>query len=137
MNRPEEALHPREARAGTPVFAEPWHAQVLAIADGLITGGMFSAAAWADALGAALRDAAKSGLPDDEATYYASALRALEALVAEKAPQESSALPGRVEAWRRAYLNTLHGRPVELAAAERPPLRHGSGDHDHHDHDHP
>ncbi len=31
-------------------------------------------------------------------------------------------LEARIEAWRSAYLNTPHGQPVELAAADAPAL---------------
>ena len=52
MSGPEAALLPREPAAGTPVFAEPWHAEVLAVAFALTRDGIFSAGEWADALGA-------------------------------------------------------------------------------------
>jgi hypothetical protein len=31
-------------------------------------------------------------------------------------------MPGRVNAWRRAYLDTPHGQSVTLAAARPPPI---------------
>ena len=101
-------------------FAEPWHAQVLAIANGLAEAGLFSRGDWAAALGAALRRAEAAGEPDNDATYYAAALAALEGLVAERSPEAGGSLEGRVEAWRRAYLRTPHGKPVELSAGLDP-----------------
>jgi len=100
-----------------PVFAEAWHAQVLALADSLSQAGMFTPAEWSDALGEELREAAERGARDDQETYYAAALRALERLVSGGGVS-SALLSERVEAWRRAYLNTPHGRPVELSAGE-------------------
>ena len=97
-------------------FAEPWHAQVLAIANGLTEAGLFSRGDWATALGAALRRAEAEGQADDEATYYAAALAALEGLVAARSPEAGASLEERIETWRRAYLRTPHGHPVELAA---------------------
>ena len=115
---PPEAtgIAPRASDEGPVRFAEPWHAQVLAIANGLAEAGLFSRSDWAAALGAALRRAEAAGGPDDDTTYYAAALAALEGLVAERSPEAGGSLEGRVEAWRRAYLRTPHGKPVELSA---------------------
>jgi len=121
LSRPEAAaIRPREGNPDAPVFAEPWHAQVLAVAHGLSASGLFSASDWATALGAALRDGEARGEPDTDETYYAAALTALERLVAERSPATGVALAGRIEAWRRAYLATPHGKPVELAAGIDP-----------------
>jgi nitrile hydratase accessory protein len=125
----EAALLPREPAPGAPVFAEPWHAEVLGLADALTRSGLFTPAEWAETLGAALRKAT-AGAPDSEATYYVAALSALEALVTEKSPATGLSLAERIEAWRRAYLNTPHGQPVTLAAADGPP----NNPHHHHDH---
>ena len=133
MNAPEPVtIRPRAPRPGGPVFAEPWHAEVLGLAHALTRAGMFSAAEWAAMLGAEIRRAGDAGRPDTEATYYGAALAALERLVAEKSPETGGSLADRVEAWRRAYLNTPHGRPVTLAAADHPVENHGH--HDHHGH---
>lgn len=94
-------------------FAEPWHAQVLGLAQLLIEGGHVSATDWAEALGAALDAAARRGAPDTEETYYTAALAALEQ-VSEMARIEPGDLNNRVEAWRQAYLDTPHGQPVHL-----------------------
>jgi nitrile hydratase accessory protein len=125
-----EALLPREPDAGAPVFAEPWHAEVLALAYTLTEAGLFSAGEWADALGAEIRKATARDERDSDAAYYAAALAALEGLIARKSPDTGASLAPRVEAWRRAYLNTPHGHPVELAAGE------DAHHHDLHDHDH-
>ena len=47
-----------------PVFDEPWHAQILAIADGLVNSGAFSAIDWANALGAERQAAVVKGAKD-------------------------------------------------------------------------
>ena len=129
MSGPEAALLPREPAAGTPVFAEPWHAEVLAVAFALTRDGIFSAGEWADALGAEIARATAAGTPDTETGYYGAALKALESLVSAKLPSTGVALAERIEAWRCAYLNTPHGQPVTLAAAALPMAHH---DH-HHD----
>ena len=91
-------------------FAEPWHAQVLASAQALIRAGHVTANDWANALGAALRDAEANGAPDTEETYYLAALTALEGV----APISGGDLAARKSAWEDAYRRTPHGQPVVL-----------------------
>jgi nitrile hydratase accessory protein len=128
LSRPDESLLPREPAPGAPVFAEPWHAEVLALAYALTRDGVFSASEWAEALGAEIARAHAAGAPDTEAGYYEAALKALESLVSVKSPATGKALAERIEAWRRAYLNTPHGKPVTLAAATFPMAHHGHHD---------
>lgn len=97
-----------------PGFAEPWQAQLLAMVDQLSRRGVFTAAAWSEALGAALRRAADSGAPDTPDTYYGAVLETLESLLAAGGAVTTGSLAERREAWRRAYLATPHGQPVEL-----------------------
>ena len=117
MSRSENAAvlpRPRQA-AGDPVFAEPWQAEVLAVAYALTANGLFSAREWTERLGAALEKARLNGEPDTGEAYYHSALRALEQLIAERSPEVGARVDARVEEWRSAYLDTPHGKPVELA----------------------
>ena len=93
-------------------FDEPWQAQLLALADTLCRQGAFRPAAWAGALGAALRRADAAGAPDNPETYYAAALDALEHLLTEAGLVTPAALAARQSDWRRAYLETPHGSPV-------------------------
>lgn len=101
-----------------PIFEEPWHAQVLALAFDLAERNVFSPAQWSDTLGTRLGVAAAQGKPDSQQTYYEAALAALEQLVAADGTVTDAILADRVDAWRRAYLNTPHGKPVELKAGE-------------------
>lgn len=117
MTPPETSpVAPLASRDGEPAFAEPWQAEVLALAFALTQGNIVAPAAWSDALGAELRRAAARGEADDRDTYYAAALAALERLVAADGMVTADGLSARIEQWRRAYLNTPHGRPVELSA---------------------
>ncbi len=119
MSPPEaSAFAPRAAGEGEPAFDEPWQAQVLGVAYSLAERGVFSRAQWSDALGAALRQAAATGAPDTQETYYGAALEALETLLAGASAISPQALAERTDAWRRAYLATPHGRPVELCAGD-------------------
>jgi nitrile hydratase accessory protein len=136
LSAPEAGrILPREPAPGAPVFAEPWHAEVLAIAYALTRSGLFTAGDWAEALGAEIRRRCEAGEPDSEASYYRAALAALERLVGAGSPETGGSLDERVEAWRRAYLNTPHGQPVTLAAGAG--LAENRHAHDHDDHHHP
>lgn len=110
------ALGPLARHDGGPAFDEPWQAQVLALAFTLSEQGMFTAVEWSDTFGAELRRAADRGAPDDQNTYYAAALAALEHLIAADGRVTPDGLQSRIEQWRRAYLNTPHGQPVDLCA---------------------
>ena len=121
MNAPEPPSFAPMARDDDgPVFDEPWHAQVLALAFDLAERNVFSPAQWSDMLGAKLRETVADGRPDNQQTYYAAALAALEQLVAAEGTITDEVLAGRVDAWRRAYLNTPHGKPVKLSASMNP-----------------
>lgn len=109
MFKPEDPLAPPR-----PTFSEPWHAQVLALADTFVKAGHFSAGDWAEALGAALAAAEQRGAPDTEDTYYTCALSALEALSAAQAGIDASDQAARKQAWEDAYRRTPHGKPVRL-----------------------
>lgn len=108
MFRPEDPLlPPRDA------FAEPWQATVLAMATAMIRAGHATQDEWANALGAELKAAEKSGHPDTEETYFLAALTALERL-AETAGITADDRETRKTGWEEAYRRTPHGRPVTL-----------------------
>ena len=115
MSRPE-TLGPLRRRDGEPVFDEPWQAQALGMADMLVSAGVITADAWATALGKELRQAATAGAPDDLETYYRAVLAALQTLLYETGTTAREEVDTREAEWRRAYLTTPHGKPVELAA---------------------
>ena len=52
-----------------PQFAEPWQAQVFSLVVALQDACVISRAEWADALGAAIREAQEAGDPDHGDTY--------------------------------------------------------------------
>ncbi len=109
-----DALKPLKKMDAEPVFEELWQAQVLAIADAMVSAGTFEATAWSDALGAELKAAEAAGAEDTSQTYYEAALRALEGLLNDTDAVSSTLLSERKEAWKQAYLSTPHGSPVEL-----------------------
>ena len=116
LQGPEKlAALPRLPRdEGGPVFAEPWQAQVFALAVRLSEQGHFSWKEWATALADELKLAASRGEPDDGSRYYEHWLAALERLVAAKGLSDPASMLARKEAWADAYRRTPHGKPVEL-----------------------
>ena len=103
---------------GTPVFTAPWEASAFALAVRLSGEGHFTWDEWAATLSEEIRSAQREGDPDLGNTYYRHWLRALERLCRERGLVSESESSDRKEAWRRAYLNTPHGKPVDLAAAD-------------------
>ncbi len=102
---------------GGPVFNEPWEAHAFALAVRLSESGCFSWSEWAAALSQEIRLAQERGDPDLGHSYYHHWLNALERLCAEKGLVSGADLNRRKEQWRRAYLHTPHGQPIELSAA--------------------
>lgn len=107
-------------RDGEPIFAEPWQAEIMALAAKLVESKRFTAAQWSATLGEEIRQAADHGGSDDPASYYACALRALERLTISAALVGADELARMKDAWIRAYEATPHGQPVTLSAAEQP-----------------
>ena len=103
-------LDPMSFPQGTdePVFAEPWEAEVFALAVKLHDRGVFTWSEWAEALGKALRES-------PERSYYESWLAALEALVEQKGLMTHDERHVRIEEWDHAARSTPHGRPIVLA----------------------
>lgn len=110
-----EGLPPLPRDEGGPVFAEPWQAQVFALAVKLSEEGHFSWKEWAETLGGELKAVSERGEPDDGSRYYHHWLAALERLVTQKGLLDGKAMAQRKEAWADAYRHTPHGKPVELA----------------------
>ena len=91
-------------------FAEPWQAQVFAIAVLLNERGLFSWSEWTQALG---REIARA----PQAPYYDAWLEALESLLAAKGVAGRGELARLAQAWRDAAAATPHGQPIVLPAA--------------------
>ena len=114
MTDADVTLKPLVNIDGSPVFDESWQAEALAIADTLISKGMFSASTWSETLGKALRLAESEGAVDDQETYYHCVLSALEELVAEHSEIDKRTMAAKRQDWEQAYLSTPHGQPVRL-----------------------
>ena len=114
LSRSEKSIAPFERIDGDPVFDEPWQAQVLALADALITKNVFTARVWSQTLGAERVYAQAHGAPDTAATYYGAVLDALQRLVEEYGGINSNAISFRQQEWAEAYKRAPHGQPVKL-----------------------
>jgi nitrile hydratase accessory protein len=101
-----------------PVFREPWEAQAFAMALALHERGLFTWSEWAAALAVEIKRAQAEGDPDTGETYYSHWLAALETLVADKGVTTPATLRRYRDAWDRACDRTLHGKPIELTAAD-------------------
>lgn len=103
------------------MFDELWQARALALTFSLTERGFFTPAQWSQALGTQHRRLLTQGAPDTPQTYYEAVTGALERLVHEHGICPGDEVENRAEAWRRAYLNTPHGAPVELTAGNSKP----------------
>ena len=104
-----------------PVFQAPWQAAAFALAVRLSAEGHFTWPEWTEVFAAEMRKAQEAGDPDLGNTYYHHWMNALERLCKERCLVGADDMGPRTEEWRQAYLNTPHGKPVELAVA----IRHG------------
>ena len=113
------ALLPLQPADGEgPVFREPWEAQAFALAVELSRRGLFTWPEWTEAFSEEIKAAQEAGDPDLGDTYSNHWTRALEKLIAARGGIDDAAVTERAEDWRRAYLNTPHGKPIELGAAD-------------------
>jgi nitrile hydratase accessory protein len=101
-----------------PVFREPWEAEVFALAVRLQEQGLFTWDEWARTLGEVITQAQQAGDPDLGDTYYEHWTAALERILGRTGTLAPVDIDRRTDRWRRAYLATPHGHPVELSAAE-------------------
>ena len=99
---------------GSPVFTAPWEASAFALAVRLSGEGHFTWDEWTAALSEEIRAARQEGDPDLGDTYYMHWLRALERLCRERGFVSRQEASDRKDAWQKAYLDTPHGKPVEL-----------------------
>ena len=100
-----------------PVFREPWEAKAFAMAVRLSEAGWFTWPEWVRIFSQEIKAAQERNDPDLGDTYYQYWLNALERICAAKGLVGGKDLRQRKAIWRRAYLNTPHGQPVDLSAA--------------------
>lgn len=98
-----------------PLFHEAWEAGAFAMVLQLCEAGYFTWSEWTTALAREIKTGADRSEANPGEAYYLRWLAALEGLCAEKALVTRTEAEERKAAWRRAYLETPHGQPVELA----------------------
>jgi len=101
-----------------PVFNVPWEAQAFALVLALHEKGLFSWQEWAAVLSEQIALAQADGDPDLGNTYYQHWLAALEMISKQKNLSNEEELLRRKSQWHAAYLNTPHGKPIELSAGK-------------------
>lgn len=111
-----EALPALPRDENGPLFAEPWQAQAFAMAVKLCEQGHFTRDEWVARFAAAIKAAEAAGGPGLGDRYYHHWLAALEGICADKGLVLDDERGARKEQWRRAYLATAHGQPIDLAA---------------------
>ncbi len=97
-----------------PVFSQPWEAKAFALAVRLSEDGWFTWPEWVRIFSQEIKAAQERSDSDLGDTYYQHWLNALERICAAKGLVDGENMRRRNETWRRAYLNTPHGQPVDL-----------------------
>ena len=100
-----------------PIFSAPWQAQAFAITVRLFEEGHFTWPEWVQYLSVEIA-ATSDAQGDNLDIYYRHWLSGLEKIVADKGLASPGEMSRRKEDWRREYLNTPHGSPVEIATGE-------------------
>ena len=103
--------------ADGPIFKAPCEATAFGLVLALHKAGTFTWPEWASYLTGAIEAAQARGDADIGDTYYEHWLTALEALAQNKKLTGLAELLQRKDEWESAYLNTPHGKAVELSAA--------------------
>lgn len=111
-------------------FREPWQAKAFALVVLLHRQGHFAWPEWVQTLATEVKASPQRPDEDADQAYHRQFLAALERVVIVRGLMARDAMTERTEAWRRAYLNTPHGQPVDLAAADDHHA-HGADEHEH------
>lgn len=146
MNIQEGLLPGPEDRDGAlhPSFQKPWHAQALGAVYALLKEGHISNAEWVESFSTVIKAQPQGKGESTEDAYYRQLLTALELLLTRADLVTPGEVDETAEHWRRSYLNTPHGKPIELSRGWPKPegISHGAhddhddDDYDHHHHDH-
>ena len=99
--RPEPARH----------FNAPWEARIFSLVVQLGDRGVFTWSEWAEALGAAIREAQAAGDPDLGDTYYRHWIVALEALLAARGLADEPTIAALAE---QIEIDADHRRDAQL-----------------------
>lgn len=114
-------------------FDKPWQVEAFATVVALTRRGAFSWTEWVDAFSTVIAEQGQR--PDETVTdaYYRQWMTNLQAMLADRVGIADDHLEDMHNRWRKAYLGTPHGSPVELENHVRAPECAPTP----HDHDHP
>jgi nitrile hydratase accessory protein len=119
-----------------PGFGQPWHAEAFGTALALSQAGLCSWAEWVETFSREIGTNPQRADEDGEAAYYRQWLAALEAVLTKHAMLTAEEIAETAEHWRRSYLNTPHGKPIDFSREwEGQPELEGEGHDHHHRHD--
>jgi nitrile hydratase accessory protein len=96
------------------VFAEPWEAQVFALAVTLSSRGFYSWREWTETLGGELAQIGRDTEALNGSRHYLHWLTTLERIAVARGIVDEQGLAVRKRQWIEAYGSTPHGQPVEL-----------------------
>lgn len=96
------------------VFAQPWHAQVFAMAVALNEAGLLGWEEWGRRFSAHRRVSAEQGRVNGVEDYYEDWLETLQEIVTDHALTSSEAIGRYTQAWAAATARTPHGKPIKL-----------------------
>ena len=98
-----------------PGFAVPWHAEAYAMVQVLMKSGVINPTTWPIRFGEVLRAHPVDHGEDENNAYFEALVTAMSEALLETGALEGPLLEGRIAAWRRAYEETPHGKPVRLS----------------------
>ena len=125
---------PLLGRTGPPSFAEPWHAQAFAAAVTLSHAGCFTWTEWVSAFAAEIAHARRNARAKTvRPPTFGSGFRRSKGCSPSGVLMTAEEIGGTAEDWRRSYLRTPHGKPVNLRR-NLPDIAMPEGD-DHHHHE--
>jgi nitrile hydratase accessory protein len=97
-----------------PKFMEQWHAQAFGLALALSRAGVFSWPKWVETFSAVIRSEPQREGETSNSAYYRQWHTALEKILLSTGALDSDEINQVAEDWRKSYINTPHGSPIEL-----------------------
>ncbi|MXN67491.1 nitrile hydratase accessory protein [Stappia sp. GBMRC 2046] len=120
-----------------PKFVQPWHAQAFGTSMALSRAGLFTWAEWVETFSTVIRNVPPWPGEDSNSVYYRQWETALETILLQKGILGADEISQAAEDWRKSYLATPHGQPVEFTRGLEERIGEGGdeGHHHHHHHD--
>lgn len=130
----DQALPLPKDDVNQPIFPEPWQAEVLATTVELSRKGVFTWKAWVECFSAEIARSPQFQDEDPNDAYYRQWLAALETILLQCGVVQKYDLIATTEHWRRSYVHTEHGKPVQFRR-DLPATEFHEHEHEH-EHEH-